>query len=57
MPICRRLVERSEKINATILALKNQGMDDDSLEVQEVQEMLTDQEKQILQKLKTVLSK
>ncbi|CAB3981280.1 DNA-directed RNA polymerase III subunit RPC3 [Paramuricea clavata] len=53
----RRLVEKSEKINAAILALKSQGMDNDSPAVQEMEEMMTDQEKQQLTKLKTVLSK
>ena len=53
----RRLVEKSEKINATILALKSQGMDSNSPAIQEVEEMMTDQEKQQLTKLKTVLSK
>jgi hypothetical protein len=51
------LVEKSEKINAAILALKSQGMDNDSSAVQEMEEMMTDQEKQQLTKLKTVLSK
>ena len=50
-------MEKSEKINATILALKGQGMDDNAPAVQEVEEMMTDQEKQQLAKLKTVLSK
>lgn len=53
----RRLVEKSEKIEATILALRNQGMDENSPAVQELNEMMTDQEKQQLAKLKTVQSK
>jgi hypothetical protein len=53
----RRLVEKCEKINGTILALKSQGIDDDSPAVKEVEEMITVQEKQQLTKLKTVLSK
>lgn len=50
-------MEKSEKINATILALKTQGMDDDSPAVQEVKEMMTNQETQQLTKLETVVSK
>ncbi|XP_028399023.1 DNA-directed RNA polymerase III subunit RPC3-like [Dendronephthya gigantea] len=53
----KRLVEKSEKINSTILALKTQGMDDDSPAVQEVKEMMTNQETQQLAKLQTVVSK
>lgn len=53
----KRLVEKSEKIDATILALKNQGMEEQSPAVQELHEMMTDQEKQQLSKLKTVKSK
>lgn len=50
-------MEKSEKINATILALKKQGMDEMSPAVQELDEMMTEQEKQQLSKLKTVQSK
>ena len=57
LSLFRRLVEKSEKINATILALKKQGMDEMSPAVQELDEMMTEQEKQQLSKLKTVQSK
>ena len=39
------------------MALKSQGMDDNSTAIQELEEMMTDQEKQQLTKLKTVQTK
>ena len=44
--LCRRLLEKSEKIEASIMALKSQGMDDNSTAIEELEEMMTDQERQ-----------
>ena len=55
--LSRRLLKKSEKIKASILALKGEVMDDNSPAIHEIEEMITDAERQELKNVKTIVSK